>query len=420
MKRILILTVTAGNAHNACAQGMKKKLVGLGNAEVKIIDLLKTFSGKTNVWVADSGYAISVHSFLDLYNAFYRYYQKADPSKRYGCPSQPTILSVVGGLMEEILSFRPDVIYCTHFYGAIALTDLKLVYELPCKTVASCLDYVNSPFWEAGIGVDYLSVPSRDFIAEFVSEGFREEQLLPVGLPVDERTLERVDKAEARRKIGLKENVFTVMVMFGGGYWGGGYAIFKSLLKAVSGRKVQIIMINGKNERDFKKIGKMRFEEGIDVLNIGFTDNVPLYLSASDVILTKGGGASVTETVNASVPMIAPERTAAQERYNLEYMKKKGVALSFKNEKELREQILMLMDNPDRLCEMSKKTQSLRKNAINDLANFILSLPNADYSQMEKAEIELSNVRSNVEKALRNAHKEAKKTVPCRTNNKTV
>ena len=405
MKRILILTVTAGNAHNACALGMKKKLASLGGAEVKIVDLLKTFSGRTNAWVADSGYAISVRNFLDLYNAFYRYYRKADPSKRYACPSQVTVLSVVGGLMEEILSFRLDAIYCTHFYGAIALTDLKLVYALPCKTVASCLDYVNSPFWEAGIGVDYLSVPGCDFIGEFVAEGFREEQILPMGLPVDERTLERADKAEARRKIGLKEDVFTVMVMFGGGYWGGGFAIFKSLLKAVSGRKVQIIMINGKNERDFKKIEKMNFEEGIDVVNVGFTDNVPLYLSAADVILSKGGGASVTETVNASVPMIAPERMAAQEQSNVEYMKRKGVALSFKNEKELKGLLSTLMDDPNILRQMSEKTYFLRKNAINDLAHFMLSLPDADYTGLEREKIDLSEVKRTVAAAVKNANR---------------
>ena len=405
MKKILILTVTAGNGHNACARGMKNKLEKIGGVEVKVVDLLKSYSSKLNVWVADKGYAISVSKFLPLYNAFYDYYKRMDPERRYAVPSQKTVVSTAEGLMREILEFQPDVIYSTHFYGAIALTDIKLAYGLPCKTVVSNLDYVNSPFWEAGIGVDYFAIPNEDFIEECLAEGYRREQLLPMGLPVDERTLECVEKAEARRRIGLEEDVFTVMVMFGGGYWGGGFAIFKSLLKAVSGRKVQIIMINGKNERDFKKIEKMNFEEGIDVVNVGFTDNVPLYLSAADVILSKGGGASVTETVNASVPMIAPERMAAQEQSNVEYMKRKGVALSFKNEKELKGLLSTLMDDPNILRQMSEKTYFLRKNAINDLAHFMLSLPDADYTGLEREKIDLSEVKRTVAAAVKNANR---------------
>lgn len=219
MKKILILTVTAGNGHNACARGMKNKLESLGGVEVKIVDLLKEFSTKLNVWVADKGYGIAVSKLLKLYNAFFRHFQKAKAENRYKCNSQPTVVSTLDGLMKEILDFQPDVIYSTHFYGGIAVTDLKLLYALPCTTVASALDYVNSPFWEAVVGVDYFVIPNEDFIDEFMAEGFRRDQLLPIGLPVDTRSLEGKDKKEARKELGLDEDVFTIMVMFGGGFF---------------------------------------------------------------------------------------------------------------------------------------------------------------------------------------------------------
>ncbi len=252
-KRILILSITAGNGHNACANSMKRKLESLDDAEVKIVDLLKSFSTKLNVWVSDKGYSLSVGKLLPLYNAFYNHYKKAAPEKRYSCSSQKTVVSTLNGLMKEIMDFKPDVIYSTHFYGAIAVTDLQLVYKLPCTTIVSNLDYVNSPFWEAGIGVDYFAIPNEDFIEECIYEGYSREQLLPIGLPVDERTLERLDKSEARKKLGLEDGVFTVMVMFGGGHWNGGFKIFNELVTALKGRKAQIIMVNGRNEESYKK-----------------------------------------------------------------------------------------------------------------------------------------------------------------------
>ncbi len=415
-KRILILSITAGNGHNACANSMKRKLESLDDAEVKIVDLLKSFSTKLNVWVSDKGYSLSVGKLLPLYNAFYNHYKKAAPEKRYSCSSQKTVVSTLNGLMKEIMDFKPDVIYSTHFYGAIAVTDLQLVYKLPCTTIVSNLDYVNSPFWEAGIGVDYFAIPNEDFIEECIYEGYSREQLLPIGLPVDERTLERLDKSEARKKLGLEDGVFTVMVMFGGGHWNGGFKIFNELVTALKGRKAQIIMVNGRNEESYKKIEHMHFDKGLKVLNVGFTNDVPLYLSAADVILNKFGGTSVTEMINKSLPMLIIEKMAAQEQYNLDYMKGKGVALSFKNGKELKQNILKLMDDPELLKSMSEKTKELQKNSIDMLAKFILNSPTADYSELESRNIDFDRVEKEVKKQLKiadkssRAHKKDKKT----------
>lgn len=407
-KKILILSITAGNGHNACANSMKRKLESLDDAEVKIVDLLKSFSTKLNVWVSDKGYSLSVGKLLPLYNAFYNHYKKAAPEKRYSCSSQKTVVSTLNGLMKEIMDFKPDVIYSTHFYGAIAVTDLQLVYKLPCTTIVSNLDYVNSPFWEAGIGVDYFAIPNEDFIEECIYEGYSREQLLPIGLPVDERTLERLDKSEARKKLGLEDGVFTVMVMFGGGHWNGGFKIFNELVAALKGRKAQIIMVNGRNEESYKKIEHMHFDKGLKVLNVGFTNDVPLYLSAADVILNKFGGTSVTEMINKSLPMLIIEKMAAQEQYNLDYMKEKGVALSFKNGKELKQNILKLMDDPELLKSMSEKTKELQKNSIDMLAKFILNSPAADYSELESRNIDFDRVEKEVKKQLKIADKSSR------------
>lgn len=386
MKKILILTVTAGNGHNACANAMKNELLKSGNAEVKVVDLLKSYSTKLNVWVADKGYGLAVSRLPRAYDYFYNKYMNFPPEKRYSCPSQSTVISTLNGLLNEILNFKPDVIYCTHFYASIAITDLKLAYELPCKCVAANLDYVNSPFWEAGIGVDYFAIPNEDFIEEFLFEGYERSQLLPIGLPVDGRTLEPTDKTEARKKLGLDAETFTVLVMFGGGFWSGGYEIFKELLKALKGKTAQIIVINGKNKKGFKKIehikrriARLDHECGIKILNIGFTNEVHLYISAVDLAICKCGGLSSTELINKGVPMLVTESLPAQEKHNLTYLKSKGVAFSFKDADELKKHIDCITANPQILSDMSKNTLALKRNAIFDLAEFILSQPQADY-----------------------------------------
>lgn len=410
-KKVLIFTVTAGNGHNACASGMKKKLLNIDNeVEVKVVDLLHSYSNWLYTWLADGGYNWAVSRAPWSYDRFYNLYKKIKPIHRYTCAAQGTSLSTVDGVLKEILEYEPDVIYCTHFYPAIAITDLRLVYDIPCKVIVSNLDYVNSPFWEAAIGVDYFAIPNEDFIEECLDEGFTLQQLLPLGLPVDEHSLEQIEKSQARRMLNIDENLPTIMVMFGGGNWSGGFKMFQNLLQAVKGRHVQIIMINGRDKKSFNKIEHMKFEDNIKVVNVGFTDKIYLYMSASDFILNKCGGTSVTEILNKGLPMLVTTKIPAQEKYNLQYMQEKGVSLAFNNKKELEKHVTTLLDDSDKLNEMVENTKRFRKNAIGELADFILSQPKADYTQLKNCNINIKRIKRIVRKYVRFANrKELKK-----------
>jgi processive 1,2-diacylglycerol beta-glucosyltransferase len=408
MKKILILTVTAGNGHNACAKGMAKKLKELDpTAEIKIVDILKEYSGKMNVWIADKGYALAMVLLPAIYDKFYNHYKKAPAYKRYKCAGQGYAQSVMAGLLKEIYSFKPDVIYSTHFYGAIALTNLKMCYNIPCKTIVSNLDYVNSPFWEACIGVDYFAIPNEDFVDECIEEGFRKEQLLPFGLPVKEEFMKVVDKKDARKEIGLDEKLFTVMIIFGGGHWGGGFKIFKTLTDIYKDQKIQVIMINGKNKKSFDKIAKMKFEN-IKVVNVGFTDKVDLYMSASDVIVTKLGGMGATEAINKLRPMIVTKKVYGQERHNLNYLTQKGITYSFKNKQELKDNINKFKDDKKFYDKTVEKISGFRVNGIDNIAKFILSFDKAVYDSKYEKNIDYSQVKKTIKEQLKI---ENKKTV---------
>ena len=216
MKKILILTVTAGNAHNACAQTMRRAIGQ--RAEVEIVDLFKAFSPRRYAWFSGRGYELAVEKLLPVYNLFYEHYRRADPRKRYRSATQRACLSAVAGLMQKLKEFRPDAVFCTHYNCAVALTDLRLVCPLPCFIVSACLDYTLSPFWESAIGVDRMVIPSEQFIAPCLERGYRAEQLLPYGLPVDVRFVGR----------GERDGIPTVLILFGGGTWGGVEKLFRA------------------------------------------------------------------------------------------------------------------------------------------------------------------------------------------------
>ena len=135
MKKVLILTVTAGNGHNACAKALKNKLETMGDMQIKVVDVVKEYGSHFYAWVVDKGYNFVVSRLPWVYDLFYNHFMKLKPNQRYTYFAHKVALGIIDGLYREILEFQPDVIYSSHFYGAIAISDLRLKYALPCKVI---------------------------------------------------------------------------------------------------------------------------------------------------------------------------------------------------------------------------------------------------------------------------------------------
>ena len=407
MKKILILTVTAGNAHNSCARIMKEEIERTTEAEVRIVDIFRAFSSAQQVWLEDTGYNISVSKLRAIYNAFYNHYKKLNPVTRYINATQNACIATTDGLLKYVLEFQPDAIFCTHYAGAIALSDLRLAFNIPCTVITTSLDFALTPFWESAIGVDYFVIPNEDSLDEGLYKGFRPEQLLPYGLPV--KNLQGVDRATARKELGLLDK-FTVLILFGGGHWKGGYYIYRMARHALKGTNAQIVVINGKDKKSYQRIQKEPPEEGLEIVNVGFTDKLPMYLCAADVVLNKCGGASSAETMNAGRPMIVYEKIPAQELYNLEYLKKCGAALSFKKESELKNHLDKLMGDDNLRAAMSHNAEKLKSDALVRVAQMLATAPAADYSATrEYANLKPKEIKKRVRAALKAANKELRK-----------
>ncbi len=396
MKKILILTVSAGNAHNACAQTVQR-LIG-ARAQTEIVDLFRSFSPRRYAWFSGRGYELAVEKLLPVYNLFYEHYRKADPEARYTSATQGACLSAVAGLLKKLAEFRPDAVFCTHYNCAVALTDLKLAYPLPCFIVSTCLDYTLSPFWESAIGVDRMILPSEELIAPCLQKGYRHEQLLPYGLPVNVRFLSEDKKKPA------EDGRITVLVLFGGGTWGGVEKLFRATARALHGEHARVIVINGKNAKSYRKIARARKKYDVPVENVGYTDVLPEYFARADIVINKCGGASAAEMLAAGLPMLIWERLPAQEKYNLHYLKEHGAARSFRGPRQLKRELLQLLHDEELRRQMAQRAFSLACSGAIGTAELLLSAPPADWTDFEK--IDFSEVKTVCKKALKRAHRD--------------
>lgn len=390
--KVLILTVLAGGGHYSAGRSVKAKLEELNpNIETKTIDILKEYD-EADFQITSKGYATIIGKAPLIYSAGYHLSRTKVLKDFSALVPESVSLRVIPAIYKEINQWQPDVIYCTHFYAGIAMSLIREKFKIPAKVILSSLDYDIEPFMDHALNVDYLTIANEVFIPGRMQTGYKLSQLKATGIPTLEQFYHPLDKAEARKKLGLREDLYTVMVMFGGGEWSGAPKIYKDLISTYK-EELQVIVINGNSKKSFNQIKHMRAPKNIHLLNVGFTSEVEVYMSASDICLTKAGGLSTTEMVNLGLPMLISSHVYGQENANRRFMVYHGVALSFKNASDLGEKIKLAKElGPF----FNGNFEKIRKHGAENIAKLIIEQGKADYDEDYIASIDYASLTKQI------------------------
>lgn len=391
-KKILILSVVCGGGHFSAARSVSARIKELEpDAEIEVVDILKTYS-LSDFYITKYGYAAMIGHIPWFYAMGYWLSNHGLFKNFYAAAPLRVARNIAPKLYQRINETKPDVIYCTHFYPAMALSLLRQAYKVPPVVIASSLDYAVEPFFDKVRNIDFLTIANEEFIPGRLHSGFTLEQIRVTGVPTSERFYNEPNKIEARNKLGLNPDIFTVLIMFGGGEWAGTYKIYKELVKDYS-KEIQIIVINGNNQKTFNKIEKCEKPDNVHLLNVGFTSEVEVYMAASDIALTKAGGLSTTEMVNSELPMLISTKVYGQEKRNMEFMVSHGVALSFKNTKDLHEKIDIAMTITDLF---KSKFPLIKKHGADNIASLILEQPIPEYDDEYIASLDYKKMKKHM------------------------
>ncbi|HEX8679094.1 MAG TPA: undecaprenyldiphospho-muramoylpentapeptide beta-N-acetylglucosaminyltransferase [Chthoniobacterales bacterium] len=181
--------------------------------------------------------------------------------------------------------------------------------------------------------------------------------------------LQRLDRAEARRRLGLREDLRTLLVM-GGSQGAGGInqALIKSL-PALQGEPVQIIHLTG--ARDERLAADNYQREKIPAFVAAFHHAMEEVYSAADLVIARSGAASLSEVAAFSLPSILiPYPYAAEDHQtrNAEIFTRADAAVLLR-ESDLAGDLLArrireLLGDPQKLGRMAENaTQLAPKNA---------------------------------------------------------
>ena len=109
------------------------------------------------------------------------------------------------------------------------------------------------------------------------------------------------------------------------------------------------------------------------IYNFGFVDNVDVLMDASDIIVTKPGGLTVSEAIAKRLPIILVDPIPGQEDRNREFLLNNGLAVGVSKTLPIDEVMYELLNCETRRNQISEMQSLLgRPNSSKTLGDFII------------------------------------------------
>jgi len=268
----------------------------------------------------------------------------------------------------------------------------KLIRENPADMIVSLHPLGNDPFLHAlgkphppfitvvtdlvtthalwyHQGVDLCIVPTKAACERALAVGLAPSQVKVIGLPVADRFCQPVgDKGALRRQLGWPVDG-TIVLLVGGGE---GMGPIANIAKAIAEANLPItlVIIAGRN-RELKEHLEAR-EWPMKTLIYGFVHEMPDFMRAADILLTKAGPSTISEALNAGLPMILYSRLPGQEDGNVDYVISEGVGIWAPKTSYIVSAIKAWLHHPQQLHLASEACcQAARPEAAREIAHVL-------------------------------------------------
>lgn len=267
----------------------------------------------------------------------------------------------LGGLLHRLnaVAFRRlliredfDVIISTHFLPSAIASELKSSQRIGSELFTVVTDYVVHSLWLCP-RTDLYLVASGITKESLIAQGIGGRQIIDTGIPIHPKFLAKYDREAVAEKLGLDKDKFTVLVVTGSFGIGPIERIVNLLYK-----DAQLLVVCARNKGLYDKLKERGLPE---VHAYAFVDNIQELMAASDMIVTKPGGLTVSEVLAMELPPIFIYPIPGQETGNVSVLKEYGIGFSPRGISAIRDIVLEHKAHPDKLSEMKDKIRSIKK-----------------------------------------------------------
>ena len=259
-------------------------------------------------------------------------------------------------LRNAFLSYRPDVIVSVHpllnHASLRARADAGL--RVPILTVVTDLGKVHESWLNPQ--VDGVVVPAKEVYQRATERGISRDRLFQLGHPVHPKFEDvNASKAELRAQLGLPAGATIALLMAGGE--GGGKLYATTLALAKSRIPLHLVVVTGRNAALKEKLEELAPTLRTPMTILGFRDDVPALMRASDILVTKAGPGAIAEASVSELPIVVYDYIPGQEQGNLKYVRANEIGIVALTTPGVVGAVARIVENPA-LREQMRRRQS--------------------------------------------------------------
>jgi processive 1,2-diacylglycerol beta-glucosyltransferase len=286
---VLILSASIGEGHDLPARVLAEEIEReRPGAEIEIVDSLALVNPLVRRLVLDSS---RFHSTWGnrIFDLSYRLITDVPPTRWFG--AKLTQWLAARPIRRAVLERDPDVVISTYPGATEVLGALRVKGEIDMPVVSAITDLAALRYWaHPGVDLHLITHPESE---EEVREIAPDSEILCARGMTDRRFYEPRDQAEARRALGLPAAGPVVLVS------GGGWAVGDLQGAAEEALEMEgstVVCLCGRNE-ELRGNLAVRFTDQPRVRIEGFTDRVPDWFAAADVLVHSTAGLTVLEAL---------------------------------------------------------------------------------------------------------------------------
>jgi len=314
-KRFLILTSDAGFGHRSAAVSVSKALDELyGDQQVNlVVNPILDSPSISLMKPIEKNYDKGVRNIPSLYRLGYEF----SDSRHFSELMEGALtLFLQRNIGDFVNTFLPDGIVLTNPMFNAPAGKVRQEQELgvPLYAVVTDLADVHSLWFAPG--------PDLFFIASDWAKVKALQNRVPLrklnisGIPVNPKfASENIDRAKLREELGLQTDLTTILFV-------SSIRVEHILenLHALDNLEYpfQVVVIAGGNDDLFQSLQEDHFNYPIVIQN--FVENVPDWMLAADILVTKAGGLILSEGLAAGLPILLVDFLPGQEESNVRYV----------------------------------------------------------------------------------------------------
>lgn len=208
-----------------------------------------------------------------------------------------------------------DLIVSVH--PLVNTTLARAMRHQPRRFITVVTDLVSTHAFWFDRRADLVVVATEEARAKAIEHGIPEGNLRVIGLPVSERFRKPLaDPLAWRAEQGWRSDLPVILAVGGGD----GMGPLKRVAKAINDAKLpaSLVVVCGRNAELLADLQKVEWNMPVHLY--GFTNHMPEFMAAADMLVSKAGPGTICEAFATGLPLVLYARLPGQEDGNVSYV----------------------------------------------------------------------------------------------------